>query len=99
MKAEIHDEVERLNYQTVVNENPDCHFSERKKRFFSRDERTILERISFLIHTLHDFYLYRIRLPITRRKKRFCRFFIRFRAHHRFARYARARVRRSHVAR
>lgn len=69
MKAEIHDEVERLNYQTVVNENPDCHFSERKKRFFLPDERTILERVSFLIHTLHDFYLYRIRLPITRRKK------------------------------
>lgn len=45
MKAEIDDEVERLNYETVVNENPDCHFSECEKRFSSRDERTILERI------------------------------------------------------
>lgn len=45
MKAEIDDEVERLNYETVVNENPDCRFSQCEKRFFSRDVRTTLERI------------------------------------------------------
>lgn len=46
MKAEIDDEVERLNYETVVNENPDCRFSRFcEKRFFSRDVRTTLERI------------------------------------------------------